>query len=348
MKRVLRGCMAVTLLAVVAAWLGRSAIEGTWWGALLLLAPPLLFLVPVAVTLVAAALVRCRVLLLGATALAVFVLFTFMGFSFGRPSSANADLQVLSYNVYAGRMGVEPVVQTLLADPYDIVILQECRSGPQSRVDPLVELQKRLPDWHWARSDTARELVTGSRFPVLSRGVGVGGTSLGEFKLGPGRPALRCQIDTPQGPLICYNVHFSTSYGGTPSGSGREFAAYLRKTTEIRGLQYDHLVAELGKERAPLLLGGDFNTTPPCRGPEMLSSLLLDAFAEVGQGFGYTYSHRRAIWRIDYLYSSPALQPLRFRSWDPGASDHRAIRCDYAWKGATSKSPGSGSGVPAQ
>lgn len=311
----------VYCLTLVVLWLARHALETTWVGALVLLGPPICYLLPI-VLLTPVALVRRRPGTLAVlTTATLFVLFTWMGLRLSGTRSARADLRVLTYNVYGGRMGIPRILEALQkADP-DVCILQECHAAPGS-LDPYPELERAFPDWHWVRAAHQRELVVGSRFPL---------TNAEEFSLGGLRPGFRCKANTPGGALAVYDVHLSTSYKGNLWSSGWGVPAYLHKTMLIRQRQYLELAAELKREEGPVIVGGDFNTTPACSGPELLSEFLTDTFATVGNGFGFTYSYRYPVLRIDYLYCAPSLRPLHCSSYDGGASDHRGLLADFVW-----------------
>lgn len=322
---------AFYLVVVCALFLGRHELENTWVGALLVLGPPATYLVPVAGLALPGLWRKSQATLFFCLLTACLVAFAWMGLQFRFRDGSPAELRVLTYNVFASRKGgLQALVQALRAADPDICLLQECSAPARGGVsDPWPDLQRAFPDWHWARADKQAELVCGSRFPIQSTGVGAGGSELGTFNLGPLRAGFRCQVNTSRGPVICYNVHLSTSYKGTLFGSGRQFREYLNSTVAIRRVQYEILCRELAHEKAPVLLGGDFNTPPTSTGPERLAQLLKDAFACSGQGFGFTYSNRRRLWRIDYLYCSSAFTPVRCSAYDAGASDHLAVLGEF-------------------
>jgi endonuclease/exonuclease/phosphatase (EEP) superfamily protein YafD len=55
----------------------------------------------------------------------------------------------------------------------------------------------------------------------------------------------------------------------------------------------------------------------------------VDAFAACGTGWGNTYQRRFPILRIDHLYATRHLTPVRCRTITTRFSDHRMVVADY-------------------
>lgn len=116
--------------------------------------------------------------------------------------------------------------------------------------------------------------------------------------------------------------------------------AWLNVTARSRAIQFEAL-SELTAEDIPTLILGDFNTPPNSDGHELLSRSFADCFGEVGGGFGYTFRADIPVWRIDYVWASPALIPCRATVGSCRLSDHRPLSVDLYWKDlAVSPSPG--------
>jgi endonuclease/exonuclease/phosphatase (EEP) superfamily protein YafD len=88
---------------------------------------------------------------------------------------------------------------------------------------------------------------------------------------------------------------------------------------------------------SPSLLVGDFNKTPFSLLYQRLRRHgLLDAFQEVGCGFGFTFPvfgrflrlPLPPLVRIDYIWHTPDLRAIRCRTGPDGGSDHLPLRAE--------------------
>lgn len=89
------------------------------------------------------------------------------------------------------------------------------------------------------------------------------------------------------------------------------------------------LVEVLHEQQAagsPLLVGGDFNSTPadPVLQP-IRSAGLHDAWTECGKGDGFTYPADKPAKRIDYLWLAEGMTCESAQVLDSGVSDHRPL-----------------------
>ncbi len=89
---------------------------------------------------------------------------------------------------------------------------------------------------------------------------------------------------------------------------------------------------------SPSLLVGDFNKTPFSLVYRQLRRHgLLDAFHEVGSGFGFTFPvfgrflklPLPPLVRIDYVWHTPDLRAIRCRTGPDGGSDHLPLQADF-------------------
>lgn len=86
----------------------------------------------------------------------------------------------------------------------------------------------------------------------------------------------------------------------------------------------------------PLIVAGDFNAAPHSQTYRALAARLQDAHAAAGFGLGHTWPSRTIgdVWpvpqllRIDYIFVSRELHPVRLEVGEPGGSDHHPI---IAW-----------------
>jgi endonuclease/exonuclease/phosphatase family metal-dependent hydrolase len=74
-----------------------------------------------------------------------------------------------------------------------------------------------------------------------------------------------------------------------------------------------------------VILCGDFNDTPASYAYHLISTDLLDAFVENGNGFGRTYAGKFPQFRIDYIMHSKDLKCTKFTRSEETLTDHFPI-----------------------
>ncbi len=82
----------------------------------------------------------------------------------------------------------------------------------------------------------------------------------------------------------------------------------------------------------PTLLGGDFNAPANDTVHRQLTPDFTDAFASAGTGWGNTFQRRFPIIRIDCLYSTRHLSPVRSLTVTTRNSDHRMVLADFVYR----------------
>jgi vancomycin resistance protein VanJ len=80
----------------------------------------------------------------------------------------------------------------------------------------------------------------------------------------------------------------------------------------------------------PAIIGGDFNAPAGDAVFDLLTARgFRDAFAEAGSGWPDTYPNYAPVLRIDHLWVSPQVKPVRAAAVTTQYSDHRMIVCDF-------------------
>jgi endonuclease/exonuclease/phosphatase family metal-dependent hydrolase len=126
------------------------------------------------------------------------------------------------------------------------------------------------------------------------------------------RGALVTVVPTPRGRWRAINTHLDPS--ATDAVRRQEAADLL----DVVRQQLAHGV--------PLIAGGDFNSTPDSAVHQMLTAGgLRDAWAECGQGDGFTYPADTPAKRIDYLFLTGDLHCATAQVIDTKISDHRPL-----------------------
>ncbi|HEY3377255.1 MAG TPA: endonuclease/exonuclease/phosphatase family protein, partial [Armatimonadota bacterium] len=104
-----------------------------------------------------------------------------------------------------------------------------------------------------------------------------------------------------------------------------------RENRQDRRAQLQAIIRAYQQQRPghPLILGGDFNAPGGDAACRVLKPALRDAFAAAGVGWGNTHENGFPIVRIDQLWATPAIRPLRVFVRKTQHSDHRMVIADF-------------------
>jgi hypothetical protein len=78
----------------------------------------------------------------------------------------------------------------------------------------------------------------------------------------------------------------------------------------------------------PVVVSGDFNTTPRDRSLDELRPLARDAFDSAGIGWGATGTNELPIFRVDQIWTNIRIVPVEVRAVKSEHSDHRLVVCE--------------------
>ncbi|MGB2570629.1 endonuclease/exonuclease/phosphatase family protein [Micromonospora citrea] len=351
-----RWCPATRLLVAVAlGWLLLTALHrlftGRWWFWLLpdLLPPVAYVLVPglLALTVPAARLLRRpvpprpRAVVLVAVTLALGLGLPDAGLnrhalSGGEQAAPPADaVRVLVWNTGYWDQDDDPeaFLRFLVDQRADVYLLQEhlywdsaaglrgARPAPE-----LSRLRAAFPGY----AVVARgELLTVSRYPVLARppvgpDAALPAAAEADFdRVFTAAKVLRTDLAVGDRVLSAYNVHLPVQLNLAP----RRFLGFVAERDAARRAQLRALEADVAANPHPVLVGGDFNTTPAMGDLRPLRDLLRDAADASDAGYPATWPAGRlpALWRLDWTLTSPSVRVHRYDLRPPaGLSDHRA------------------------
>jgi endonuclease/exonuclease/phosphatase (EEP) superfamily protein YafD len=106
-----------------------------------------------------------------------------------------------------------------------------------------------------------------------------------------------------------------------------------RNTRILRRKELTDVLTRLKKTtdspHSPTLIGGDFNAPNSDPVHSLLKPHFIDSFKTVGTFCGNTYPRRFPLLRIDHIYASHHLTPIRSRTIETRHSDHRIVITDY-------------------
>jgi vancomycin resistance protein VanJ len=238
-----------------------------------------------------------------------------------QPGSGGAvhQIQVLSWNLAAGQVTSELLIERLLRSDAEVVGLQELRPIHAVAIEADSRVVERFP----YRVLNAERTVLGigllSSHPIVS-------------SIGSHSPAhVSATLSLPEGGrLAAITVHPQPARIGLLAG-----LIPIRYDASLRdeALRTIKQVADQALGRGePLLLFGDFNVTDRERGYGDLAAGLSDAHRRVGLGPGSTWRPGVlafmpfGILRIDYLFTAGGVHPLRLTTdCAVGAGDHCII-----------------------
>lgn len=245
----------------------------------------------------------------------------------GAAAASVHELRVMSYNVLVFNKHADAVVEALRQSEADIIVLQEV--SPLLRETINRDLAGIYPYQVYGLPRDIGGLFTISRYPLRP----TGRTFPDQRWQGP--PQV-LELDFQGTPVILVNVHAAK----VAQKSTKQLAASVR----YRERQAQVLAAFARSTTQPLIVAGDFNSTPQSTAYRTMVSALDDSWAVAGFGLGHTFpgssiegSARPVIrgWRvpqwlvrIDYIFYSPhwRANTCRIGPWD-GFSDHRPVVC---------------------
>lgn len=140
-------------------------------------------------------------------------------------------------------------------------------------------------------------------------------------------------ISTPTGArLEIVNVHLRTAATDLRLWSPSAWRAHrdnrIHRTQELFVTQ-QVLTQTTEFPNTPTIFGGDFNAPATDVVHRQLTRDFVDAFAAAGSGWGNTYQRRFPILRIDQIYATRHLTPIRSCAVTTRNSDHRMVIADF-------------------
>jgi endonuclease/exonuclease/phosphatase family metal-dependent hydrolase len=224
-------------------------------------------------------------------------------------------IRVATWNVHGLRGGTDAAAGVVRHEAVDILLLQE--SGPRRRLRALGAALEMVvcgdPSAFPRRRIQNAVLVRPPRAVRSRRLVRFDGGSL----VYP-RGALIARVDD----VTVVSVHLGLERGE-------------------RGRHVEQLLAILRRIDEPVVVGGDLNAHPEDAVPTMISASSPDVWARAddrngedrGQDRGWTFPSHEPSARIDYLFTSPAVQPLRVWTAGDTTSDHLMVVADLRVSG---------------
>jgi endonuclease/exonuclease/phosphatase (EEP) superfamily protein YafD len=264
------------------------------------------------------------------------------------PVDARRTLSVVALNVRYYLQGRGEVVHALQQIGADVALLSENVLGPAESAQIRQEL---LPaDFRMGRSG---ETAIISRLPILSfdevdlpsRQASLSGPDgPADRDSRPHRSFVHAVIDVHGVPVHVVSIRLIA--GRAPANdpwTQLQWAGYLLRTQAEELASFEDYLRRL---KGPIVFGGDLNATPPSFVVRRLSHLAIDSFLALHLVGWPTFRVAAPLTRIDYLFASPELTPVRADRIDVEVSDHFPVYAEYQLAGGAPSVSGAGLSNP--
>lgn len=141
---------------------------------------------------------------------------------------------------------------------------------------------------------------------------------------------------------VHYNLHLRSFGGDKPwedqqrdvfsLGFWRTYLRQYRQAYLVRAREIEQIRAMLARETLPLIVSGDFNSTPHNSAFYGLADGLQDAFHVAGRGWGATYHVEWPVARIDHVLVGPEWKVVSAHVAKSTASDHLPLVVRLRWR----------------
>ncbi len=346
---------ALLLCFFAAGYLGRFVDPRTfWWPQLFAVALPVLSILLVLATPVFAVLKRWGMfaLHLGFIAL-ILVRFAALGGALQPPADAPPALRVASYNlghfeIFSQAEQARKLGEVLGLLYPDILGLQEFLvhyRGQELRIRNLPYVANKLDSLGFQAVASNLHDVPSTFKPIWTRKDKLVQQAKNRIKINEeGYEAMsfmRMEFEWAGRSGVFYNVHMRTFGSRKPwldenmsPMSPKFWLFYIRQYREAfqyRAWEAVRIKQMLDEEVMPVILGGDFNSTPHNWAFNHLKQGLQDVHAHRGSLFGTSYHVRFPLAKIDHILVSPhwkvysaTIPPLNY-------SDHRPVIAEIGW-----------------
>ena len=218
-------------------------------------------------------------------------------------------LKLMSFNVFQRNTGVEAIVGIIAEQEPDILALQELT--PEVSDQLVSSLEEEFP-YHTLdiQADVVGQGIL-SRFPIQQL------SDLPDYNY---QSAI---VETPSGSIRIFNIHTPTLFPTTWDRDRKVQRSFI-----------EEFMSEVKLFEEPVVLLGDFNTTPHSENYTILTADLSDTFTESGWGLGLSYPARpkfgielpTPLVHIDYIFTNSLLKSFETKVLkESGGSDHRPL-----------------------
>lgn len=285
------------------------SFDQPFWAALAYI-PPLFWVGLSGVLLGLSMVLRRRLWPLHLLALGVMFLMV-SGWVMPRVGGGNdgGDLKMMTLNTLAGHADYQQVADEMKSGGYGVICFQEVAPVGTYFLDHFEEL---MPGWTVV---TKAETAIASKYPLED-------VRFIEVPTLYKRNIVSVKLVTPKGPVRLICTHFTIPvFRGNPV----RLLERIGKEDALRRTNLELLMTEVNRYDYPVIVAGDFNTTPMHGIYRSLGKEMSNAFETAGSGFGYTYSQEHSVVRIDHIWTKNGAKTESCTVGDGYGSDHRSV-----------------------
>lgn len=248
----------------------------------------------------------------------------------GGQNPPDGAMKVMSYNVFSRNIlssnadNDNATLQYLGRSDADIICLQECNVGGMKAFDKVSGWIGKYPYRSYLQMKNDKDahgLVCLSKYPIVD-------TEMITFEHSSNAAACY-YIEMGRDTLLLFNCHLQSfglndddksTYEDILSDPKDYLGANATRTlvkklrdAGIRRAEQADIIAErvLAATAKYVMVCGDFNDSPVSYTHHVLTRSLVDAHTKSGNGFDFSYTRNRMLFRIDHLLASPNLTPYR-------------------------------------
>lgn len=207
----------------------------------------------------------------------------------------------------------------------DVYLLQEHMNRDGDFAPPVTDLSDVASKFPEYEAMTAGTLLTLSRLPVVDQEV-VPSNNLPTLHLPPPPYALRVNVQLGDNVVSTYNVHMPIQIIIEKNWFSGDFYQEIRRRHFIRAEEFRALTTDVTNNPLPLVVAGDFNTSPAMGDNRGLLDVTEDAASFSDMLYPATWrvgGQLPKLWRNDWFLIRNGVRVTGFESRDPeGNSDH--------------------------
>ncbi len=215
----------------------------------------------------------------------------------------NADVVLLTENVLTDK---QAKVFDSIAFPYEVVIGRPGSSAILSKY-PVIDFREvELPSYQASLSS---------------------GNDIDTLYLNPHRAFLHAIVDVSRTPVNIISIRL---LGGRPKDNSlKESLRWGKYLIETHQKEIDFFIDYLKSIKGPLIFGGDFNAHSNSRTIKKLNEISVDSYSVSNSVLGNTFRPPFPSLRIDYLFSTNGVTPVRYEKLNIILSDHYPIYAEF-------------------
>lgn len=339
--------MARFLFILSASWLAfviiHELVTGKVWVWVLPgMAPPIVFVVlPALFVVLVFLLTRFRMGVIATSVAAFTVAIPSTGVNFAafwpkaEAASKGVPIKIVQMNTdYWGQLrdgtltdprNKDAMLDYLRALDADVYLLQEHMNRDGDFAPPVTDLSDVAAKFPEYEATTAGTLLTLSRLPVVDHEV-VPSDNEPTLHLPPPPYALRVNVQIGDNVVSTYNVHMPIQIIIEKNWFSADFYDEIRRRHFIRAEEFRALTADVADNPLPLVVAGDFNTSPAMGDNRPLLDVTEDAASFSDMLYPATWrvgGQLPKLWRNDWFLIRNDIRVTGFESRDPeGNSDH--------------------------